>query len=163
MSGPTPFQTIGPFFHRALACAAPLARLAAGERISVQGRVRDGAGAPVADALLEFWQQDAGFARVATDEHGAFAIDTPLPGPVRDTAGGLQAPHLVVQVFARGILSRLLTRVYFEGRPENARDPVLALVPEERRDTLIARRSAPGAFRFEIALQGVGETVFFDV
>jgi len=158
MSGPTPFQTIGPFFHGALACA-PLAHSSAnGVRISVRGSVRDGAGAPVGDALLEFWQVDAGFARAPTDASGAFAIDTILPGP----SGPAQAPHLVLQIFARGILSRLLTRVYFEDQPQNASDPILSLVPEDRRSSLLARRIASDAYRFDVVLQGPDETVFFD-
>jgi protocatechuate 3,4-dioxygenase, alpha subunit len=157
MSGPTPFQTIGPFFHGALACA-PLERAAAERpRLSVRGCVRDGAGAPVPDALLEFWHEDAGFARVATDAAGAFAFDTVLPA-----AEDAEAPHFVVQLFARGILTRLLTRVYFEGQPANATDPVLGLVPEIRRATLIARRTASDAYCFDIALQGPDETVFLD-
>jgi protocatechuate 3,4-dioxygenase alpha subunit len=123
----------------------------------VHGSVRDGAGAPVPDALLEFWQEDAGFARVATDAAGTFAFDTVLPA-----VEGAEAPHLVVQLFARGILTRLLTRLYFEGQPANATDPVLGLVPEARRATLIARRTASDAYRFDVALQGPDETVFLD-
>jgi protocatechuate 3,4-dioxygenase alpha subunit len=81
-----------------------------------------------------------------------------LPGP----GGSQQAPHLTVSVFARGVLVRLATRIYFSDDPANAADPVLALVPEERRQTLIAQRGSDGVFRFDIRLQGEGETVFFE-
>jgi protocatechuate 3,4-dioxygenase, alpha subunit len=164
--GLTPFQTIGPFFHGALlgkVVAVPQSAGRAG-RIQLGGSLRDGAGAGVSDALLEIWQPDtAGFARAATGPDGEFAHETVLPGPLQGPGAALQAPHLLVQIFARGILSRLVTRIYFEGQPLNAQDPVLELVPAERRSTLIARRAGAEAYRIEIVLQGDGETVFFDV
>jgi protocatechuate 3,4-dioxygenase alpha subunit len=183
MADLTPFQTVGPYF--AIAMPAPgIWRLAgpavAGERIRVEGRVLDGAGQPVPDALIETWQADAegrypdpaepdrgdgfaGFGRVPTDEAGGFAFETVRPGAVPGPLGALQAPHLLVSVLARGILTRLVTRIYFEDEPTNATDPVLRLVPAARRSTLLARRSADGPFRIDLVLQGPNETVFFDV
>ena len=181
----TPFQTIGPFFHDALvhpgsACIAD--PQLAGPRLQLRGRVWDGARAPVTDALLEIWQADLGgryahasgasapagalfhgFARLATDAEGGFALDTVMPGSTPGPEGSAQAPHLLVQVFARGILSRLVTRIYFEGEPLNEKDPILACVPAERRATLVAKRAAAAEYRFDLVLQGADETVFFDV
>jgi protocatechuate 3,4-dioxygenase, alpha subunit len=168
----TPFQTIGPFFPEALSYRT--ATGASGTRgvVVVEGTVRDGAGAPVGDALVEVWQADAAgrcqapfgaFARVPTGPDGGFTIETTMPGPVPGPNGGKQAPHLVVGLLCRGILTRLLTRIYFEGEPANEEDPVLQCVPAPRRHTLLARRLGEGRYRFELALQGDGETVFFDV
>jgi len=180
----TPSQTVGPFFHFGLACTPPEGPSAdvAGERIRIDGEVRDGAGAPVTDALIEFWQADAsghyahpddpaaavpggfdGFARVATDADGRFTLVTIKPGSVPGRDGSAQAPHLLVGVFARGLLQRLVTRIYFDGEPANDADAILSLVPEARRTTLLARAAANGEYRFDIVLQGTGETVFFDV
>ncbi|MFN3673520.1 MAG: protocatechuate 3,4-dioxygenase subunit alpha [Bosea sp. (in: a-proteobacteria)] len=184
--GITPSQTIGPFFAYALTPRAyggpELAseRLAPegvpGERIRIEGQVLDGDGLPVGDAMLELWQADAqgrcqpqgnagftGFGRAETTaEEGRFWFETIRPGPVPGPGGALQAPHLSLSVFARGVLVRLMTRIYFADQPANAADPVLALVPPERRETLIARRDDQGVYRFDIRLQGQGETVFFD-
>ncbi len=184
--GITPSQTIGPFFAYALTprayAGAELAseRLAsegvAGERIRIEGRVLDGDGAPVGDAMLEIWQADAqgrhqpqgnagftGFGRAETTaEEGRFVFETIRPGAVPGPGGTLQAPHLSLSVFARGVLVRLMTRIYFADEPANAADPVLALVPQARRETLIARRDQNGVYRFDIRLQGEGETVFFE-
>jgi protocatechuate 3,4-dioxygenase, alpha subunit len=180
----TPSQTVGPFFHFGLKCTAPEGPPAdvAGERIRIAGEVRDGAGAPVADALLEFWQADAsghyahpddpgatvpgdfnGFARVATDAEGRFALATIKPGSVPGPDGSPQAPHLLVGVLARGLLQRLVTRIYFDGEPSNETDAILRLVPAARRGTLVARAACDRQYRFDIVLQGSGETVFFDV
>ncbi len=134
----------------------------------------DGAGDPVPDGLIETWQadpagsyrRDGGFdgaGRIPTDDQGCFVVDTVMPGSVPGPGGRPQAPHLVVGVLARGVLTRLVTRIYFEAEPGNDADPILALVPPERRDRLIARRVAADRFRFDITLQGPGETVFFDV
>ena len=178
----TPSQTIGPFYHRGLTSNARLGCLprdgAKGERIRVRFRMLDGDGLPVPDGMIELWQADAcgkydhpadtreiahdpafcGFGRLATDSEGCCVFETVYPGRV---AG--QAPHINVSVFARGLLGRLCTRVYFAGDPAISEDPVLALVPEERRQTLMALRSEEGEWRFEIRLQGKEETVFFDV
>jgi protocatechuate 3,4-dioxygenase alpha subunit len=131
---------------------------------------------------VEIWQADAqgryahpedtravpltpgfrGFGRVPTDGDGRFRFFTIKPGTVADPQGGLQAPHLVVSVFLRGLLKRLVTRVYFPDEPRNADDRVLRLVPAERRGTLVARQTASDELAWDIILQGVGETVFFD-
>lgn len=183
--GITPSQTVGPFFAYALTPRAyGGAELAteqvatdgvAGERIRVEGAVHDGDGAPVGDAMIEIWQADAqgrfntsgnagftGFGRAETTAEGGFHFDTILPGTIPAPNGRTQAPHLSMSVFARGLLVRLATRIYFEGEPANETDPVLALVPADRRETLIAKRQGPGVFRFDIRLQGEGETVFFE-
>ncbi len=103
-----------------------------------------------------------GYGRVHTDPDGGFAVETVKPGRAPGP-GGLQAPHLLVGLFARGVLARLVTRIYFDDEPSNAGDPVLALVPVDRRPTLVAESRGDGAYRFDIALQGPDETVFFDV
>jgi len=147
--------------------------------------VFDGDGALVPDAMLEIWQADAqgrfsdpqerralpnssfrGFGRCGTDAKGSFFFDTIKPGSVPDPDGKPQAPHILLAVFGRGMLMHLYTRIYFGGEAANAADPVLALVPADRRSTLIAARQ-PGngsaVYRFDIRLQGDNETVFFDV
>ncbi len=184
--GLTPFQTLGPFFDFGLVIpgGGVVARpAAAGRHITLEGTVRDGAGEPLPDAVIEIWQANAagkyrhpddhqncpidpacdGFGRVATDDSGHFTFATVVPGRVPGPDGSLQAPHLAVGVLARGLLTRLITRTYLEDEPSNADDPVLALVPPERRTTLLARRTGADRYRFDIVLQGPGETVFFDV
>jgi protocatechuate 3,4-dioxygenase alpha subunit len=187
MSGDTPFQTLGPFFHFALAAAAgPVVANAGtvGAHVTIAGTVYDGGGAPVPDALVEIWQANAaggyhhpddargvpadpafdGFGRAATDARGGFAFDTIRPGRVPGPDGRLQAPHILVSLLGRGILTRLVTRIYFDDEPAaNAEDAILALVPPDRRQTLIARRERDGRYRFDIVIQGANETVFFDV
>ena len=157
---PTPSQTIGPFFHL---CLTPHWKVPEGERIRLSCRVLDGDGMPVNDAMLEVWQADAAgdygyFGRLWANAEGVCAFETVKPGRV---AG--QAPHVNVLIFARGLLKHLYTRIYFEGEPSNFSDPVLALVPEDRWDTLMARAVEPGAWNFEIRLCSDCETVFFDV
>jgi protocatechuate 3,4-dioxygenase, alpha subunit len=167
----TPFQTVGPYF--ALIVPEP-GRLPAGaadrpaRRITIEGTMTDGAGGPVSDGLIETWRidprgTDHRCSRIPTDDHGRFVIDTVMPGPIPGPDGRPQAPHLVLGVLARGILTRLASRIYFEGEPANAQDPVLALVPVERRSRLIARRADADRYQFDIVLQGTHETVFFDV
>ena len=181
---PTSSQTIGPFFSIGLdrLCSANFADDAAhGERIFVKGAVLDGDGLPVPDALLEIWQADGdghycdgaedasaeapfrGFGRVATDEQGRFQFATIKPGRVKGEGNMEMAPHLVVSIFMRGLLTRLVTRIYFPNEAKNADDPVLQLVPTGRRDTLIAKASAArlGTFEWNVVLQGPNETVFF--
>ncbi len=122
------------------------------------GQVLDGAGEPVPDALIETWQPE-GAGRCATDDEGQFAVVTVKPA--RDAATG-EAPHLDVSVFARGVLTRLVTRVYFPDEEDaNAADPVLGMLAPHERSTLIAT-SEGGVLRFDIHLQGEHETVFFD-
>jgi protocatechuate 3,4-dioxygenase alpha subunit len=187
---PSPSQTVGPFFNFALTPdgrAGVMAREAVeGRRIRLALRVVDGDGAPTpGDSLIELWQADArgryphprdplagecdprfaGFGRLETDADGRCVFETVRPGPVPDGGGGVQAPHINVSLFARGLQKRLCTRVYFEGDPANAHDPVLQLVPESRRATLMACRVAdqPETWALTIRLRGDGETVFFDV
>jgi protocatechuate 3,4-dioxygenase alpha subunit len=132
--------------------------------------VLDGRGKPVPDALVETWQSDPpaserfrAFARCPTDDEGRWHVVTLPPRPVPGRGGTTQAPHLAVSVFARGLLHRVATRIYFADREDaNVADPVLASVPAARRDTLLAQRIDDG-YRFDIRLQGPGETVFFDV
>lgn len=186
---PSPSQTIGPFFHFALTTNDDLGRLAGpgaqGERIRLVCRVLDGDGAAVTDAMVELWQADAGgkynhpedaqaktpdpafrgFGRLSTDADGACMFETVKPGRAPGCQAALQAPHVNVSIFARGLLQRLVTRIYFAGDPANPEDEVLALAPPDRRDTLMAHPDPehPGVWNFEIHLCGERETVFFDV
>jgi protocatechuate 3,4-dioxygenase alpha subunit len=187
---PNPSQTVGPFFHFSLTTEAhSVGRIAGpqakGERVWLMCRVLDGDGAPLNDAMIEIWQADGegkynrpddprtssenptftGFGRMGTDESGMCEFETIKPGCVPGPGSVLQAPHLNVAVFSRGLLRQLYTRIYFDGDPANAEDPVLALVPAERRGTLLAQPEAgrTGHWRFDIHLQGEHETVFFDV
>jgi protocatechuate 3,4-dioxygenase alpha subunit len=166
----TPSQTVGPFFHLCLTTDESAAYLRGpelkGERIQLRCRVFDGDGVPVDDAMIEFWQAHADgvyghFGRLATNAEGACVFETVKPG--RDAMS--QAPHINVSIFARGLLRRVVTRIYFEADAANHQDSVLALVPERRRETLMARQDPlhPGRWTFEIRLCGDRETVFFDV
>jgi protocatechuate 3,4-dioxygenase alpha subunit len=180
--GRTPSQTIGPFFGFALPWSDGPFVVPQGtpDAIRLGGRVLDGAGQPIPDALVEIWQADPnghfdhpddperstdfrGFGRSATDDDGRFEFVTLKPGRVPAADGSLQAPHIDVSVFARGLLTRLVTRIYFADEVEaNAGDPILALVGDPAaRATLVAREAA-GGYAFDIRLQGDGETVFFD-
>lgn len=152
-----------------------------GEPIVLTGLVLDGEGRPVPDAMLEIWQADAagcyadptrndgfiGFGRGATSVEGAYEFRTIRPGPTPGPDGTTQAPHIAVGVFGRGLLKRLVTRIYFEDEAANAADPILNLVPADRRDTLIARKASDtegrAVWRLDIRLHGAGETVFFDI
>lgn len=186
----TPAQTAGPFFHIGLIRDdVPLETLTTpetlGERIRIEGRVLDGDGQPVPDAVLEIWQANAfgryhhpadggdapldlaftGYGRCATDDDGRYRFTTIRPGPVRFDATRMQAPHVSVSVFARGLLHHLLTRIYFADDPALTDDPILQLVPEARRATLLAareERDGETIYHFDVRLQGEGETVFFD-
>ena len=194
--GVTPSQTVGPFFKYGLTPNGAyewndafsnnlVTSDASGDRIRVEGRVFDGDGQPVPDAMLEIWQADAqgrfsdpqdqralpnssfkGFGRCGTDPNGGFVFDTIKPGTVPDPDDKPQAPHLLLAIFARGMLLQLYTRIYLGGEAANAADPILALVPSDRRNTLIAVRE-PGAgnavYRLDIHLQGDNETVFFEI
>jgi protocatechuate 3,4-dioxygenase alpha subunit len=188
--GLTPSQTIGPFFAFALtpdAYDSPAlvgndlrTEDAIGQPIRIEGRVLNGAGHPVPDAMVEIWQADGaghyagperntrfkGFGRSETLDGGKYSFTTVKPGLVPGHAGRPQAPHINVGIFSRGILKRLFTRIYFDDEPANASDPIIALVPEDRRSTLIARRKSPAdglqVYEFDIVLQGENETVFFE-
>jgi len=182
----TTSQTVGPFFSiglRGLYVADLAPPGATGERIAVEGRIVDGDGAPVPDALLELWQANAqgryahpedtqnkpldpafrGYGRVPTDADGRFRFASIKPGPVPGAGGKVQAPHIVISLFARGLQRRLVTRLYFPDDPRNESCPILSLVPGDRRSTLIARPGArPGMLEWDVVLQGPAETVFFD-
>ena len=185
----TPSQTVGPFLALGLSWdggrfAAPAAAPGA---IRIAGRLLDGAGEPVPDGMLETWQADpdgrfdhpddprgavprprqaALFGRCLTGPDGAWAVTTLRPGPVPGPGGSVQAPHLDVSVFARGLLDRVVTRIYLPEDADRAgpgghrADPVLAAVPAPRRHTLVAE-AVPGGYRLDIRLQGPDETVFF--
>jgi protocatechuate 3,4-dioxygenase alpha subunit len=161
--GPTSSQTVGPFLHIAL--ADPDARFAVpagtdGE-IVVHGRLVDGNGDPIPDGLIETWQAGGQFGRSASDDDGEWEIHTVKPPPVATRDGTPQAPHLVVSVFARGLLDRVITRIYFGDEDEaNAADPTLAVVAPDRRRLLVAAPES-GGYRFDIRLQGEDESVFF--
>lgn len=187
----TASQTIGPFFRVALEHPAWSDLIQAGTRgepVRLEGVVYDGDRAPVPDALLELWQPDAagrfahpgdprpdpsdsrfrGFGRTCTDHAGRFAFRTVVPGAVPAPDGGVRAPHANLSIFARGLLKRLVTRIYFSDHAaQNAGDPLLSAIADDaRRRTLIAARSESGgvvAYRFDIVLQGDRETVFLAV
>ena len=193
--GITPSQTVGPYFAYGLTPNGKyewndafsnnlVTSDTTGERIRVEGKVFDGDDKIVPDCMLEIWQADAqgrfsdpqdkralpnssfrGFGRCGTDGNGGYSFDTIKPGTVPDPDGKPQAPHLVLAVFARGMLLHLYTRIYFDGEAANASDPVLALVPADRRATLIAARKggAGSVYVLDIHLQGDKETVFFEV
>jgi protocatechuate 3,4-dioxygenase alpha subunit len=175
---PAGSQTVGPFFRIGLDYLidrAPVLDADVAGRVEIRGRVLDRDGTPVPDAVLEFWtpriaastsgqeQYPAGFRRTATDTNGNFAVAVmrPAAGPLED--GRMQAPHILVLVFARGLLRHLLTRVYFENEPGNAADMVLQDIPAERRATLIARldNHQANSYQWDVRLQGQDETVFF--
>ena len=184
----TTSQTVGPFFH--LGCAALYRTELAGpgvrgERVSIQGRLLDGEGQGVPDAILEVWQADAngeyaqqagldskagedvffGFGRTPTDADGNFRFSTIKPGSVSAPDGTRQAPHILVSVFARGLLTRLVTRIYFPEEPLNESDFVLRMIAAGRRGTLMAKSvSGRKELReWNVILQGADETVFFDL
>jgi protocatechuate 3,4-dioxygenase alpha subunit len=183
MLGSTPSQTIGPFFSHALPWPDGPTVVPAGSAgaVRISGQVYDGAGEPVTDGLVETWQADAdgrfphpddprgavegfrGFGRCATDAHGCFEVWTVKPGRVPGPGGTEQAPHIDVSLFARGLLQRLVTRIYFaDEAAANDADPVLRSVDASRRPTLLAQPTE-GGYRFDIHLQGPDETVFFAV
>ena len=187
----TSSQTVGPFFAPALLRQDAVRHVlvepeTVGERIRIEGHVLDGDRLPVPDALVEIWQANAhgryhhsrdqgpapldpsfvGFGRSGTENEGLYWFETIKPGPVPFDAERRQAPHVCVTVFSRGLLNHLVTRLYFADEPLNASDPVLLCVPEHQRATLLAARQQEGAhvvYRFDIVLQGEGETVFFNV
>jgi protocatechuate 3,4-dioxygenase alpha subunit len=200
----TPSQTVGPYFAYGL---APHSRChwqpnphydsketiganlvtpdATGIRIRIEGRVLDGDGLPINDAMLEIWQADAqgryahprdnrartnalfkGFGRSATDKDGAYSFDTVKPGAVPGPDGKPQAPHIVFCIYSRGMLRQVYTRLYFADEAANGADAILTLVPSDRRATLIAHKEMRGelpVYRFDIRVQGDDETVFFDI
>jgi protocatechuate 3,4-dioxygenase alpha subunit len=178
-------QTIGPYLRIGLEWMviedlAPQGVV--GERVQIIGKIFDADSKPVNDAAVEIWQANShgkyaspedkqdkpaeksfrGYGRSLTDEAGTFRFRTIKPGRVPGPDGKPQAPHLTVTIFMRGLLKQLQARIYFPDDPANAEDPVLNLVPAERRATLIARRRSDGALEWNVVLQGKNETVFFD-
>lgn len=187
----TSSQTVGPFFAPALLREDAIRNVltqpeTAGERIRIEGHVLDGDGLPVPDAMVEIWQANSygrynhnadrgpaqldpsflGFGRSGTTEEGSYWFETIKPGRVPFYQNKLQAPHICVTVFSRGLLNHLVTRLYFEDEQTNAEDPILLCVPDERRSTLLARRENREGmivYRFDIIMQGAGETAFFNL
>lgn len=159
---PTPSQTVGPFFRLGL-CERLYSEVVAGGAVRIEGRVLDGAGDPVPDALVEIWQADEtgtyrgdfGWGRCGTEADGRYAFTTVKPGAVEG-----QAPHLVVLVFARGLLKPVLTRMYFPDDPHDG-EPVLSALAHEERETLVAEGGDDGVLRFDVRLQGDRQTAFF--
>ncbi len=197
MSQETPSQTVGPYFaygllphtyaRRSIATHKICSSKTQGEHIRIIGRVFDGDGTPIEDAMLEVWQADAdgryaspsdpnaslctdksfrGFGRTGTSAQGEFSFETIKPGRVRGSGNSLQAPHLNLIVFSRGLLTHVYTRIYFDDEAEaNAEDEILNLVEVERRPTIIATRENTGAgttYRLDIHMQGEKETVFLE-
>jgi protocatechuate 3,4-dioxygenase alpha subunit len=164
----TPSQTVGPFLSIGLTWAGGHLVVPEGSpgAVRITGTVYDGAGEPVPDGLVETWQADAagrfddltfGFGRAATRPDGTYEIVTVKPGALGDG----QAPHVDVSVFARGLLDRVVTRIYFpDETAANAADPLLASLPPARAATLVAAAAGPGDLRFDVHLQGAHETVF---
>jgi protocatechuate 3,4-dioxygenase alpha subunit len=200
----TPSQTIGPFFAygltpngrcqwdpngedrwKATVGADLVTSDATGQKVRIEGRVLDGDGVAINDAMIEIWQADGqgryahprdnralpntkfkGFGRSATDKNGVYSFHTIKPGVVPGPGGKPQAPHIVVCIFSRGMLRQIYTRLYFSDEAANAADPILAMVPADRRGSLIAHREKsgdPALYRFDIRVQGAQETVFFDI
>jgi protocatechuate 3,4-dioxygenase, alpha subunit len=162
----TASQTVGPFFHIAL--ADPTARFAVEPgspgAIVVRGALTDGAGEPIPDGLIETWQTDGLFARCPTDRDGLYEIHTRKPPSTATVDGRAQAPHLSISVFSRGLLDRVVTRLYFpDEQAANDSDPTLAAVAADRRDRLVAKAEADGRYRFDIRLQGEQESVFLAI
>jgi protocatechuate 3,4-dioxygenase alpha subunit len=194
MAGITPSATVGPFFLFGLIPSTYggtdiitnnlVTPDASGEKIRIEGRVFDGDGVPVPDALIEIWQADAagryahpadtralpnarfkGFGRSSTDSEGRYSFDTIKPGAVPGPNGKMQAPHIAVNLFSRGVLKQMVTRIYFSDEAANSADPVLGLVPEDRRATLIGQRqdrNGQAVYAFDFRMQGQDETVFFE-
>jgi protocatechuate 3,4-dioxygenase alpha subunit len=187
--GLTPSQTVGPYLGIGLLLGdlitADVVAPSDPRAITIGGTLFDGAGAPVPDGMIEIWQANAagryfhpadqrdtlpvetgfhGFGRSGTADAGRFAFTTVKPGRVPWPGGGMQAPHILVGVFARGLLKRVATRLYFPDEVEaNAADPLLAQIDPAARESLVAVAHDDGSLRFDIRLQGKGRTTFFAV
>jgi protocatechuate 3,4-dioxygenase, alpha subunit len=167
----TPSQTVGPFFEFGMVTKSSLFDERSAGAIRIEGRLLDGEGEPVPDGLVEIWQagpdgryEDGhrGWGRCQTEAGGGYAFTTVKPGVVRDPDGSAHAPHLTVLCFARGLLKPVLTRIYFPDELEaNAADPVLQALADDDRARLTATAEGPAGYRFDIRLQGDGQTVFF--
>jgi protocatechuate 3,4-dioxygenase alpha subunit len=188
---PTPSQTVGPFYHFALdrpEWSDLTVGGVKGEKIRIEGRILDGEGAPCPDAFLEIWQADSsgkynhpddaqdrkpdarfrGFGRASADAQGVYRFTTIKPGPVPGPGNTLQAPHINVTVFARGLLKHLVTRIYFADHVEaNEADPLLSSIDDAAaRKTIIVEKAKDTGipiYRFDVVLQGKGETAFFEL
>ncbi len=173
MPAATAAQTAGPFWHLIeYDGSADLTRFGAvGEKLFLIGRVTDGDGALVPDALIELWQASPaadekfpGYGRCATDAAGEYRFTTVKPGPLPGRGNALQAPHFAINIMARGIMTRLYTRAYFAGEKLNETDPLLSMIDDPaRRATLIARPDGKDTWRLDIRFQGEGETVFIEI
>jgi protocatechuate 3,4-dioxygenase alpha subunit len=160
----TPFQTAGPFLSLGLPPSSVSLDTRAGDALVVRGRLLDGAGAGIPDGVVECWHVSLpAVCRALTADDGSFAITTTRPEAVPGPGGSVQAPHLAVRVLGRGILTEYVTRMYFPDEPRNVADPILNLVPHERRHTLLGTRVSEHEYRFDLVVQGNNETVFFDV
>lgn len=171
----TPSQTVGPFFEIGLAWGYRNALFIerSEPRFTIEGTLRDGDGEPIPDAVLDLWQADPdgtfvgaggaapGYGRIATAPDGTFRFTTVMPGSVGGPGDVPMAPHIGVQIAMRGLLKPVTTRMYFPDTPGLARCPILQLVPESRRATLIARPNGPHALRWDVHMQGPSETAFF--
>lgn len=164
VAGLTPFQTVGPYLHLGLRAGRdPMTAPDLTTPVVILGRLLDGAGDGIGEGVLEFWA--AGFdgvGRAWTEPDGSYRLTTVMPRTRVDPGGAVHAPHFAVRVLGRGILTEYLTRVYFDGEPDNARDTILRGVPEPRRATLLAAAGAGSEYHFDIVVQGERETVFFD-
>ncbi len=173
MPAATASQTIGPYWHLIEDTSwSDLTRFGAqGDHIILTGTIRDGDGAACPGTCVEIWQSDPvqsdtfpGFGRANTDDTGTFRFTTIKPGPVAGRGNTLQAPHIAIRIFARGLMAGIVTRAYFQNEALNASDPLLTSIEDPAlRATLIAAPDGPNTWRLDIRLQGDGETVFLDV
>jgi protocatechuate 3,4-dioxygenase alpha subunit len=163
MASLTPFQTVGPYLHIGLRAGLDT-QPAPASLVVIRGRLLDGNGAGIPDGLLEWWHPSlTTMIRSMTGEDGSFRFEAVKPPAIDGPDGSLQAPHFAVRVLARGILTHYMTRLYFADDPVTAADPILKLVPEGRRQTLLAQPVSAGEYRFDVVVQGQNETVFFDI
>lgn len=166
----TPYQTVGPFFSIGFSSLYKNdLTWESGHSVRISGKIIDADGQTVPDACLEFWQADVNgeyhsderlFARIPVGDNGSFELRTFKPGKTK-TGEVVFAPHIQVCIFMRGLLYRLISRVYFDDE-DNLGDPILASVPKDRINTLMARKIQEGQYQWNVALQGENETVFFD-
>jgi len=152
MSTVTPFQTVGPYWSIGLRVGLQSPPIDPSNRVVIRGRLMDGAGTGIPDGILEWWHPAfASVQRSTTENAGRFLIET------------MKAPHIAVRVLGRGILTHYVTRLYFADDPDTATDPVLNLVPQHRRHTLLAQPTSASEYAFDVIIQGENETVFFDI
>jgi protocatechuate 3,4-dioxygenase, alpha subunit len=163
MASLTPFQTVGPYLHIGLRAGLD-ALPAPASRVVIRGRVLDGKGAGIPDGVLEWWHPSLTTVhRSMTGEDGGFLFEAFKPPAIDGPDGSVQAAHFAVRVLARGILTHYVTRLYFADDPATAADPILKMVPESRRPTILAQPASANEYRFDVVVQGHNETVFFDI